>query len=146
MADVPLYSGFLNCPWPQLPASHSNRSQKLNPSSYLTHSPTTWLAPCRLSLDRLTLLVSQPVKLLLAFASTAVTGISLLEIHDKDFYSLKDMYVFQNGASSLTKEGPVFLCRCYICCTIVSAWVYMWCHNILVTMDSVPPLPLHCTK
>jgi hypothetical protein len=29
-------SGFLNCPWLQLPASHSNSSQ-LNPSAYLTY-------------------------------------------------------------------------------------------------------------
>jgi hypothetical protein len=28
--------GFPDCPWPQLPASHSNSSQKLNPSDYLT--------------------------------------------------------------------------------------------------------------
>jgi hypothetical protein len=33
-------SGLPNCPWPQLPASHSNISQQLNPSGYLTHSPT----------------------------------------------------------------------------------------------------------
>jgi hypothetical protein len=32
-------SGFLNCPRPQLPASHSNSSQ-LNRSSSLTHSPS----------------------------------------------------------------------------------------------------------
>jgi hypothetical protein len=30
-------SGFPNCPWPQLPASHS---KQLNPSVYLTNSPT----------------------------------------------------------------------------------------------------------
>jgi hypothetical protein len=29
-------SGFPNCPRPQLPASHSNSSQQLNPSGYLT--------------------------------------------------------------------------------------------------------------
>jgi hypothetical protein len=40
------------------------------------------------------------VKLLLAFASTVIPGLNLLEIHDQDFYSLLDMYVFQNGASS----------------------------------------------
>jgi hypothetical protein len=28
---------FLNCPWPQLPASNSNSSQQLNPSSFPTH-------------------------------------------------------------------------------------------------------------
>jgi hypothetical protein len=32
-------SGFPNCPWPQLPASHSNSSQRVNPSGYqLTNS------------------------------------------------------------------------------------------------------------
>jgi hypothetical protein len=29
-------SGFSNCPRPQLPASHSNSSERLNPSGYLT--------------------------------------------------------------------------------------------------------------
>jgi hypothetical protein len=33
MADVPSSSGFLNCPRPQLPASHSNSSW-LNPTGY----------------------------------------------------------------------------------------------------------------
>jgi hypothetical protein len=40
-------SGFPNCPRPQLPAFHSNNSQKLDPSGYLanslTHQPTDWL-------------------------------------------------------------------------------------------------------
>jgi hypothetical protein len=31
-------SGLPNCPWPQLPASHSNSSQRLNLSSSLTNS------------------------------------------------------------------------------------------------------------
>jgi hypothetical protein len=62
------------------------------------------------------------VKLLLAFTSTVIAGFSLLKIHDQDLYLL-DMYVFRNGASSSMKEGSVFLCRFYICCTIVSAWV-----------------------
>jgi hypothetical protein len=39
--------------------------------------------------------------LLLAFASTGIPGFSLLEIIDQGFYSLLDMYVFQN-------EGPLF--------------------------------------
>jgi hypothetical protein len=59
------------------------------------------------------------VKLLLAFASTVIPGFSLLEIHDQDFYCIPDMYVFRNGASSSTKEGSVFLCRSYVCCTVV---------------------------
>jgi hypothetical protein len=29
----------------------------------------------------------------------------LLEIHDQDFCSLLDMYLFRNGASSSAKEG-----------------------------------------
>jgi hypothetical protein len=36
-------SGFLNCPWPLLLASHSNSSQQLNLSSSLTNSLTDWL-------------------------------------------------------------------------------------------------------
>jgi hypothetical protein len=44
-------------------------------------------------------------KLLLGFASTVISGFTLLEIHDQDFYSLLDTYVFGNGASSSTKEG-----------------------------------------
>jgi hypothetical protein len=42
-------SGFPNCLRPQLPASHSNSSQRLNSSSYitnsLTHQPTHWFSP-----------------------------------------------------------------------------------------------------
>jgi hypothetical protein len=48
-------SGFMNCPQPQLPTSHSNSSQQLNLSGYLnysfTNSPTDWPTTCRLSLD-----------------------------------------------------------------------------------------------
>jgi hypothetical protein len=43
--------------------------------------------------------------MLLAFVSTVIP----LKVHDQDFYSLLDLYVFQNGASSLMKEGSVFL-------------------------------------
>jgi hypothetical protein len=75
------------------------------------------------------------VKLLLAFASTVIPGFSLLEIHDQDSYSLLDMFVFRNGASSSTKEGSVFLCRRYACCTAVSARVYRLCHGAQVTAD-----------
>jgi hypothetical protein len=39
----PPYTGFPNCPRPQLPASHSNSSQRLSTSSYLTHSSTNTL-------------------------------------------------------------------------------------------------------
>jgi hypothetical protein len=35
-----LFSGFVNCPHPQLPACHSNCSQQLNPSNYPTNSLT----------------------------------------------------------------------------------------------------------
>jgi hypothetical protein len=86
------------------------------------------------------------VKLLIAFASTVIPGFSLFEIHDQDFYSLLDIYLFRNETSSSTKEGSVFLCRHYICCTIVSAWVYTCCHGVQVTMDYVHPLLLHYIK
>jgi hypothetical protein len=36
--------------------------------------------------------VSRSVKLQLAFASRAITGFSLLEIHDQDFYFLLNIY------------------------------------------------------
>jgi hypothetical protein len=74
---------------------------------------------------------------------TALTqlGFSLLGIHEQDFYSLPDMYEFRNGASSSTKEGSVFLCRRYVCCTAVSARVYPRCHGVQVTVGSV----CHCT-
>jgi hypothetical protein len=84
--------------------------------------------------------VGQSVKLLLASASTVIPAFSLLEIHDQDFYSLLDVYAFWNGASSLTKERSVFLFTHYVCCTIVSAWVYTRCRSIQVTVDSVHPL------
>jgi hypothetical protein len=43
------------------------------------------------------------VKLLLAFASTIISGLNLLEIHDQDLYSLLDMFMFINEASSSTR-------------------------------------------
>jgi hypothetical protein len=49
--------------------------------------------------------VGRLVKLLLILASTVIPGFSLLDIHDQDFYSLLDMYVFRNGASSSTRGG-----------------------------------------
>jgi hypothetical protein len=70
---------------------------------------------------------------------------SLLEIRDQDFCALLNMYVFANGASFSTKEGSVFLCRHYICCTVVSARVYPRCHGVQATMYSVQPLSLHYT-
>jgi hypothetical protein len=85
-------------------------------------------------------------KLLMAFASTVIPGFSLLEIHDQDFYSLLYMYMFRNWASSSTKEVSVFLCKRYVCCIVVSAQVYPRCHGVQVTMNSVHPLSLHCTK
>jgi hypothetical protein len=42
------------------------------------------------------------------FSSAVISGFSLLEIHDQDFYSLLDIYVFRNGASSAAKEGRSF--------------------------------------
>jgi hypothetical protein len=44
------------------------------------------------------------------------------------------------------REGVVFLGRCYVCCTIASTQVYMQCHSVQVTLDSVHPLSLHCTN
>jgi hypothetical protein len=61
------------------------------------------------------------VELLLAFASTVISGFSFVEIHDEDFYSLLDMYMFGNAATSWTREVSVFLCRRYVCCAVVSA-------------------------
>jgi hypothetical protein len=80
--------------------------------------------------------IGQSVKLLLAFASTVISGFSL-QIHEHDFCSLLDMYVFRNGASSTTEEGSVYLYRRYVCCTVASARVYPRCHGVQVTMDSV---------
>jgi hypothetical protein len=55
--------------------------------------------------------VGRSVKLLLAFTSTVIPGFILLEIHDQHFYSLLDIDVFRNGASSSTKDVSVFVCR-----------------------------------
>jgi hypothetical protein len=55
--------------------------------------------------------VGRYVKFLLTFASMVISGFSLLAIHDQDFYSLLDMYMFRNVASSSMKEASVFLCR-----------------------------------
>jgi hypothetical protein len=46
--------------------------------------------------------------------------------------------------SSPLKDGK-FLCRCYICCNVVSAQGYPRCHSVQVVMDSVRPLSLHCS-
>jgi hypothetical protein len=70
--------------------------------------------------------VDRSVKLVLAFVSTVITVFSLLEIHCQAFYSLLDMHVFRNRAFSLTREGSIFLCSRYICCTLVSARVYIY--------------------
>jgi hypothetical protein len=43
----------------------------------------------------------------MAFASTVIPAFSLFEIHDQDFCSLVEMYVFRNWASSSMKEGSV---------------------------------------
>jgi hypothetical protein len=48
------------------------------------------------------------VKLLQAFTSTVIPCFSLLQIHDQVFYSLLEVYIFQNGASFLMKEGLSF--------------------------------------
>jgi hypothetical protein len=67
--------------------------------------------------------------MLLAFSNTIIPGFNLFEIHDQDFYSLLDMYVFRSGASSSTMDWSVFLCRRYVCCTVVLARVNPRCHG-----------------
>jgi hypothetical protein len=55
---------------------------------------------------------SQPlglINLLLVFASTAIPGFSLLEIHDQDFCSLLNIYMLRNWASSSMREGGRFV-------------------------------------
>jgi hypothetical protein len=53
------------------------------------------------------------------FASTVIPGFSLLEIHDREFCSVLDTYMFRNGASSSAKGGrAIFLCRRYVCCWV----------------------------
>jgi hypothetical protein len=107
-----------------------------------TLPPYSVYTNCFYSFPSLRRSVGLPVKLLLAFASTVIHGFSFLWIHDQNFYSLLDMYVFRNGASSPT-EWSVFLCRIYVCCVAVSARAYPLCHGVQVTMDSVS---LHYTK
>jgi hypothetical protein len=90
--------------------------------------------------------LGRSVKLLLVFVSTVISGFSLLEIHDQDFYSLLDIFVFRNGISSSMKVGSVFLCRLYVCCAALSARVYPCRHGVSVGMHSVNPLSLQYTK
>jgi hypothetical protein len=49
------------------------------------------------------------VNFLLSFASTIIPGIILLDTHDQNIDFPFGMYVFPNGVSSSTKEGPIFL-------------------------------------
>jgi hypothetical protein len=42
------------------------------------------------------------------------------------------------------ERGSVFLCRLYVCYTVVSARIYPRCHDIQITMDPVHSLSLHC--
>jgi hypothetical protein len=49
-----------------------------------------------------------------AFASTVIPGVNLLEIHDQNLYYVLGIYEIRNGASSSTREGSVFLCRRYV--------------------------------
>jgi hypothetical protein len=92
------------------------------------------------------LVLHSSIELLLASANTDFPGFNLLEIHDQDFYSPLDMYVFRNGASSSTKEGSVFLYRRYVCCTVVSVRVYPRCRGVQVAMDFVHPSSLLYNK
>jgi hypothetical protein len=74
----------------------------------------------------------------MVFFNTVIPGFGLLEICDQEFYYLKNMHVFRNGASSSKNEVLVFLvCRCYISCTVVSAGVYTRCHGVQIPVDSL---------
>jgi hypothetical protein len=67
--------------------------------------------------------VGRSVTLLLAFVKAIILGFSLLKIHDQDFCSLLDIYVFRNRTFSSTREGSVFVRRRYVRCfsTSISA-------------------------
>jgi hypothetical protein len=56
------------------------------------------------------------------------------------------MTCFEIGPPLWRGERSVFLCRRYVCCTVVSARVYTSCHGVPVTMDSVHPsfCPVNC--
>jgi hypothetical protein len=88
-----------------------------------THSPT--LHPLCRALCRLNCCLFSPAP------SFSASG--LVEICAQDCCSLLDMCVFGSGASSSTREGSVFLCRRYVCCTVVSVRVYPRCHGVQVT-------------
>jgi hypothetical protein len=76
---------------------------------------------------------SVSVTLLLTFASHSWPVSSRYMTHD--FCSLLDMYVFRNGASSSREEESVSLCRCFVCCTVVSTKGYWRCYGVQGTMD-----------
>jgi hypothetical protein len=63
------------------------------------------------------------VKLLLAFAGIIIPGFRLHMIHDQDFCSLLDMYMFRNGAFSSFYVGTKFVAlqfqHEYICNCII---------------------------
>jgi hypothetical protein len=56
------------------------------------------------------------------YSCTVIPGFSVLEIHDRNFCSLLDMYMFKNGASSSTRGGVGWLLHLFtihwllICC------------------------------
>jgi hypothetical protein len=52
-------------------------------------------------------------------------SLGFIKIHDQDICSVLDIYLYRIWTSTLMREGSVFLRRCYICCTIVSARVYL---------------------
>jgi hypothetical protein len=86
--------------------------------------------PTSSSSDWLNSQVSQSVKLLLAFTSAVISGFSLLEVHDQDFYSLLDMYMFQKELSSHT---GIFLCVVSMDCIENTA---PHCCSSIVTMGT----------
>jgi hypothetical protein len=112
--------------------SHTLRFTKIRNESYY-HSLSLPSADWKLPLS-----IGRSVKLLLVFASTIIPGFSLLEIHDQDFYSLIDIYVYGNGASSSTEgSGFLLVCRLNVCCTRVSA---------VTASGSLWTLCCHCTR
>jgi hypothetical protein len=57
--------------------------------------------------------VRHSVKMVLAFASTVIPGFSLLEIHDQNFCSLLDMYVFPKPPLKPPRSRTT-LCRLFM--------------------------------
>jgi hypothetical protein len=61
--------------------------------------------------------------------------VCLLAIHDPRFLFSPRHVRVSKWASSPREEESVSLCRCYVCCTVVSAGRYSRCYGVQVTMD-----------